>query len=151
MATRSRIGIRNDDDSVDSIYCHWDGYPQYNGRILMEHYQDESKVRELIALGSLSSLGAEIGEKHDFSNPHRYNTPERDAWDAQHSNICTAYFRDRGDLNCEPNHHQNPQDMLLNSNGGEEYWYIWHYGRWMMRKHWSLKWQLVEDVLANKQ
>ena len=35
MGTRSRIGIRNADDSVDSIYCHWDGYPDHNGRLLV--------------------------------------------------------------------------------------------------------------------
>jgi len=30
MATRSNIGIVNEDGSVTGIYCHWDGYPENN-------------------------------------------------------------------------------------------------------------------------
>ena len=66
MATRSRIGILNDDGTVDSIYCHWDGYLSHNGKILFEHYTDPAVVQELIALGDISSLGIDIGEKHPF-------------------------------------------------------------------------------------
>ena len=34
MATRSRIGIQLADESVLSVYHHWDGYPEWLGRIL---------------------------------------------------------------------------------------------------------------------
>lgn len=27
MATRSHIGFRNSDNTIDAVYCHWDGYP----------------------------------------------------------------------------------------------------------------------------
>jgi len=57
MATRSTIAIRNADNTVTAIYCHWDGYLSYNGKILFENYNTEEKVRELIALGDLSVLG----------------------------------------------------------------------------------------------
>lgn len=50
MSTRSHIGIRNEDGSLDVIYCHWDGYPSYNGAVLFHHYQEQEKIRELIAL-----------------------------------------------------------------------------------------------------
>lgn len=149
MATRSRIGILNKDDSVDSIYCHWDGYPENNGRILVTHYTDEAKVRELIALGSLSSLGAEIGEKHEFDNPHQYLSPEFKAWEEHHSKMCTAYGRDRGEEDCEPTHHLSPQGML-NLRNGEEYWYIFDNGQWMVRGRGARKWRLVKDVLGNR-
>ena len=46
MATRSRIGIELSDGSVLSSYHHWDGYPQWLGRILTTHYN--SKVKHLI-------------------------------------------------------------------------------------------------------
>jgi hypothetical protein len=65
MGTRSRIGVMHG-DKVKSIYCHWDGYLDFNGRILQEHY-DSSKANHLVALGDLSSLRANIGEKHAFS------------------------------------------------------------------------------------
>ena len=70
MATRSRIAIENEDGTVDSIYCHWDGYPSHNGKILKEHYSDRAKLKQLIELGSISSLGSKIeptGE-HTFDN-----------------------------------------------------------------------------------
>jgi len=56
MGTRSRIGIELSDHSVVSVYCHWDGYVEHNGRILVEHYQDREAVKELIDGGSMSSL-----------------------------------------------------------------------------------------------
>lgn len=56
MSTNSSISMLNDDGTVTSIYCHWDGYLSYNGRILYDHYNDKEKVKQLIALGSLSSL-----------------------------------------------------------------------------------------------
>lgn len=57
MGTRSRIGMLMNDGHIKSVYCHWDGYPSYNGKILMKYYTDENKVNELISLGSISSLG----------------------------------------------------------------------------------------------
>ena len=56
MGTRSRIGYELPDHSVVSVYCHWDGYVERNGRILVEHYQDREAVKELIDGGSMSSL-----------------------------------------------------------------------------------------------
>jgi len=56
MATRSRIAIENQDGSVKSIYCHWDGHIETNGVILNQYYRTKDKVEELIALGDLSSL-----------------------------------------------------------------------------------------------
>jgi hypothetical protein len=60
MATRSRIAIENQDGSVISIYCHWDGYIKSNGVILNNNYTTKDKVEELIALGNLSSLDETI-------------------------------------------------------------------------------------------
>jgi hypothetical protein len=56
MATRSRIAIENQDGSVTSVYCHWDGHIETNGVILNENYNTKEKVEALIALGYLSSL-----------------------------------------------------------------------------------------------
>jgi hypothetical protein len=85
MATRSYIGVRNLNASVDYIYCHFDGYPDHNGKILTEHYADMDKVNALMKLGDLSVLGEQIGEKHDFNKRTR-------GW-------CLAYGRDRGESN----------------------------------------------------
>ena len=51
MATRSRIAIENQDGTVKSIYCHWDGYISHNGKISFENY-DREKLEKLIFLVS---------------------------------------------------------------------------------------------------
>ena len=72
MATRSKIAIEDQDGTVRSIYCHWDGYPSHHGPILLEHYTTQEKVESLIALGSISSLAPETeipeGVAHNFEN-----------------------------------------------------------------------------------
>lgn len=83
MSTRSNIGIRNLDGTVEYIYCHFDGYPEHNGKILTENYTNINRVNELLKLGDLSVLGKFIGEKQDFDNRVR--------------DYCLAYGRDRGE------------------------------------------------------
>ena len=55
MATRSRIGIELKDGSVLSAYHHWDGYPQWLGRILNTHYKSRQQAADLIDGGDMSS------------------------------------------------------------------------------------------------
>jgi len=56
MATRSRIGKLQNDGTVRSIYCHWDGYIENNGKILVENYKDEEVIDRLLNVGDISSL-----------------------------------------------------------------------------------------------
>jgi hypothetical protein len=80
---------------VRAVYCHWDGYLEHNGSILHKHYSASPKVNNLIALGDISSLRPEIGEKHAFS---RLETPMDDeAYDKLYGNMTTFYTRDRGE------------------------------------------------------
>ena len=104
MGTRSMIAIQNPySKDVRAIYCHWDGYLEHNGAILQKHYASSSKVNNLIALGDLSSLGREIGEKRPFSK-HELNKEDVD-YDAMIAKLeeaeklgwCNYYTRDRGE------------------------------------------------------
>jgi len=61
MATRARIGIQLKNNSIVSVYCHWDGYPEFNGRILRDHYDTVEKVRDLIDGGNISALHTNAG------------------------------------------------------------------------------------------
>ena len=83
MGTRSTIAIEYADGTVEAVYCHWDGYLSYNGKILQEHYSDPFKLQRLIGLGGVSSLAPEIGTKHSFDNPPKGQ--------------CNIYNRDRGE------------------------------------------------------
>lgn len=85
MATRSFIGKKLDDDNVRFIYCHYDGNPEYNGKILLEHY-DLNNIDRLLDLGDLSSLGKRIDP---ISPEHSFSNPECDT--------CIFYGRDRGE------------------------------------------------------
>ena len=55
MSTISRIGILLPDDSILSVYHHWDGYPEWLGVTLEEHYNTFEKASELIDGGNMSS------------------------------------------------------------------------------------------------
>ena len=67
MSTRSNIAVKNEDGTLSVIFCHWDGYPSHNGRILLRSYKTDAKVRHLIGLGSLSHLGDTLATR-DGSN-----------------------------------------------------------------------------------
>ena len=61
MGTRSRIGIQLKDNSVLSVYCHYDGYPEFNGRVLRDNYDTIEKVRNLIDGGDMSCTWTNAG------------------------------------------------------------------------------------------
>jgi hypothetical protein len=67
MGTRSHIGLVDENKNVKFIYCHWDGYPTYNGVLLNTQYQDEDKIKALLAMGDVSSLGANPITKEDWN------------------------------------------------------------------------------------
>jgi hypothetical protein len=120
MATRSYIGVRNTDASVDYIYCHFDGYPDHNGKILTEHYSNINRVNELLNLGDLSVLGKFIGEKNEFNNRVR--------------DTCLAYGRDRGESNVSKKN--TGYDKLITDHS-VDYVYVFDGDYWECHKTWD--------------
>jgi len=93
MATRSTIALELPNGMVGQIYCHWDGYIEHNGRLLLSYYDQPVRVASLLELGNLSSLGETIGdEDEDF-----IDTVDKDSDDV----ACVFYGRDRGEDNNE--------------------------------------------------
>jgi hypothetical protein len=128
MGTRSRIGVMHG-DKCKSVYCHWDGYLSHNGAILQEHY-DSAKANHLVALGNLSTLGKEIGEKHVFSQ-FELRAEEVQAYKELTENWTTFYMRDRGETEQEFQVSQSFDEFLeLVDNCGAEYYYIMRDGVW---------------------
>lgn len=80
MSTNSTIRLN---DKI--IYCHWNGYIEYNGFILVNHYTDVEKIEELLSLGNISILAENVSgdSSHCFENPNE--------------GIVVAYHRDRGE------------------------------------------------------
>ena len=128
MGTRSRIGVMHG-DNVKSVYCHWDGYLQHNGAILQEHY-DSAKANQLVALGDLSSLRPNIGEKHAFSQ-FELRAEEVAGFKLLTENMCTFYGRDRGETGTEWKTHTNFVDFFAEVEGSWcEWYYIMRDGVW---------------------
>tara|TARA_A200000159_G_scaffold91486_1_gene85028 strand:- start:3292 stop:3699 length:408 start_codon:yes stop_codon:yes gene_type:complete len=111
MATRSRIGIQLSDDSILSAYHHWDGYPEWLGRILKTHYNSKSKASELIDGGDMSSCWTNCG----WQNETRPETGPQ-------------YYSERGE-DCPPS--LMTKEEYLDKLRNEEYAYIFRDGEWI--------------------
>ena len=112
--------MKQEDGSYKSIYCHWDGYPEYNGLILFENYKDKNKVEKLINLGDISSLDEEI--EPDYRFEHCFSNRQE--------GITLAYHRDRGE-NINIRTDKNINDLInYISHSMEEYLYIYDNGVW---------------------
>ena len=119
MATRSRIGIQLSDDSILSVYHHWDGYPQWLGRILKTHYNTKEKVAELIDGGDMSSAwtNERWGGVNEYGGQMKEETEE----------YGPQYYSQRGE-NCPPRYDKNMEEFF---SIGEEYSYIFRNGEWV--------------------
>lgn len=118
MATRSLIGLQVD-NRIKYVYCHYDGYPEHNGQILIDHYMTSTKIEQLIELGDLSFLAPEIGEYNDFDNSN--------------SDICCFYGRDRSEDNTEYRECSNSNDLIdAGNNRGADYVYLFDGNDWLV-------------------
>ena len=118
MATRSRIAIETETGRVLSIYSHWDGYPSHHGPILLEHFQDPAKVKNLIDLGNISSLAPEI------------SAPEGHSFENQIKGFTVFYGRDRGEEKQEAKSHFDRNSFLRSD--VQEYGYLFtNEGKWL--------------------
>ena len=112
MGTRSRIGIQLSDDSILSVYHHWDGYPEWLGRILNTHYNSKDKVSELIDGGDMSSCWS-----------------DRDMYLQKLSGNGPCYYSQRGE-DCPPRLDNDLCEYLLPDNS-EEFAYIFRNDKWV--------------------
>lgn len=124
MSTRSLIIRKNEEGKYESIYCHWDGYPECNGVILYNHYNNPERVKELFALGDLSSLNVFINPETRegyMEHEHTFNNPQ--------PNTCVFYMRDRGEESREPNKFDK-LSKALNQDCWQEWCYVYENNEW---------------------
>lgn len=86
MGTASSIGILNDDLSINSILCSFDGYLAGVGTLLFKYYNTPTIVKQLIELGDISSLNKLLWP---HNTQHSFDHPAVD--------VTVIYHRDRGD------------------------------------------------------
>lgn len=129
MATRGNIAIVNEDGSITSIYVHYDSYPEYVGKILLNHYNDVGIINKLMELGDLSSLG-----EHLYAAGHTWSVPIE--------GVCVAYGRDRGEKGVESRVFKSIEQYNRNAdNSGVNYQYLFDNGMWMYRKTHKGDWE----------
>ena len=115
MSTRARIGILLPDDSILSVYHHFDGYPEGLGVKLKEHYNTYEKASELIDGGNMSNcwsdskFDVETGEFTPIADPK------------------PTYY---GGDDEKPRLSRNFTQFAFDSKSGEEYLYLYEDGKW---------------------
>lgn len=120
MSVRSRIAIKQKDNTYKSIGCNSDGQLSGNGELLYRYYRDPVKINMLMNLGDLSYL-----EKNIFPNPlkvHNFDNPQDD--------VCVAYCRDRGnEMYVEED--KDLEHLLMSvANSDQDYLYLYEDGTW---------------------
>ena len=136
MGTRSRIGIQLSDDSILSVYCHWDGYPSFNGKVLREFYDTKEKVTQLINGGNISALHTNAGWQNETL-----------------SETGPLYYTSRGETIDEnaPELNKNKSEYLKTAdNCGEEYAYLFTSAGWTCynTRSWDEKYMKEEEIPA---
>ena len=122
MATRGNIAIVNEDGSITSIYVHWDSYPEYVGKMLLNHYTTSDIVNELLDLGNLSQLCENI----NFVGYHTFAEPQK--------GVCVAYGRERGEKDQEAIVFEDLGEFEDSaSNSWADYQYLFDNGKWSYR------------------
>ena len=109
MSTRALIGIQRG-NKVQYSYCHHDGYywKPGVGYTLVNYYDNEPIITELLSFGDMSSLENTLDE-------------------------CEFYERDRGERGCH-RPEVDISDYNFNLQGDAEYIYLFKDGEWYVQK-----------------
>ena len=114
MATRARIGLKLEDGSIISAYHHWDGYPEWLGVTLKEHYNKREDIAKLIDGGNMSSCYSD--------NEYDYKKQEFVKQDPKPN-----YY---GGDSERPRLSRNFTQFAFDSKSGEEYLYLFVDTEW---------------------
>jgi hypothetical protein len=114
MGTRSTIALEFADGTVEQVYCHWDGYLEGNGAMLVQHYMDPFKVKQLLAVGGFSSLEASVADT------------KKTAYTQRGEECRIEKYKDIEDYRA--NIYGEEYDYILRNVNGKAQWYVRHYG-----------------------
>ncbi len=139
MGTRSRIGIKFTDGSILSAYHHYDSYPQWLGRHLVEHFNSKDLASELIDGGDMSvcyttqTWGSKAIYRTLVSpdGSTRQELVKNDKgeilYDIQKEFPSPQYYSERG----EDTPPRLDKDLFQYLSNGEEYAYVFEGGTWV--------------------
>ena len=104
------------DNSILSVYHHWDGYPQWLGRILKTHYNTKEKVADLIDGGDMSCAWTK--DRWTGKKVAEYVTENVEV-----EEYGPQYYSQRGEES--PPRLDDSIFKYLDKDNNEEYAYIW--------------------------
>lgn len=130
MSTRCMIGYK-DKDGIKAVYCHHDGYWSGVGNTLLKWYKDERKVRQLMELGAMSSLGAfPISEEEAFKVFGSKVLPGAEEYSGKYI-ACEDYGTREGMDHNRAVQYKDEADYLESETGSDrEYLYLYRDGEW---------------------
>ena len=118
MSTRSDIIVHMSNGKWARVYCHWDGYPSHNGKILFNHYNTQKLAEKLIKHGDMSYLDKKCGKPKG----HSYDTPVK--------GYTVYYGRDRGETETNAVIAETLQQVWPGVDTWTEYTYVWDDNHW---------------------
>ncbi|ADO98007.1 hypothetical protein SSSM5_063 [Synechococcus phage S-SSM5] len=114
MSTNARIGLKLDDNNIVSVYHHWDGYPEWLGKQLVDKYTTRDQIEELIDGGDISCIASD-------SDWNLNDVPEH-----------VQYYSHRGE-DCPPKLAESVSEYFEQcDNCGAEYGYVFEKGEWFV-------------------
>jgi len=146
MATRSTITV-NINNVYRSIYCHWDGYPEYLGVMLVKYYESQYRAEQLVNMGSFSTIDQSlVGIPGGFN---RYSKRKIEGYSENHARDMESPWAE-----CAPWEGKTFADNMKNA--AQEFNYLWEDGDWYVTPHnrpgtnpVPLSLHLVRTVLAS--
>lgn len=112
MATRALIGFIDDDRQLVTTYNHYDGYPEYLGKVLDKHFNDRERAERVASTGYISSIDIDTGEiDSKYKEEPDYRVLDSDPYEA---GIAVGEKVDQY---------------------GGDYGYVWFNGKWHMVKN----------------
>lgn len=142
MVTRSFIARVREDDKAEGIYCHFDGCLKGVGNMLFSNYKDAEKVKRLIALGYLLTLGEKVDP--DPTKPHSFEGRYRET--GYQEDVCLAYGRDGGKTGVGAFVGTLEECIARFNESWEEYFYLFENGVWKYLKNGTFV-ELTEDII----
>lgn len=122
MGTRAAITARLKAGYYKTVYCHYDGYPEWTGVTLRDHYNTVEDVEELFRYGDMSFLdvSTECPRGHSFEKKVRGYT--------------VFYGRDRGETGVNGAIGATAEESLKAFGKRCQEWeYLWEGEQWMCR------------------
>ena len=110
--------MKTSEDTYKGVYCHYDGYLDYNGVMLLEHYNSKERVEELLSYGNISSLREKITPEK--GSTHSFDKPDKD--------VTVFYGRDRGEKGQEA--FTCTKEELTDPHSWINYIYVFDNGNW---------------------